>query len=1423
MQALYAVFSRKSPASFRVSVALSIVICLVSISQLVMFAFAAPPVITNVATSTVLSNGATITWSTDVVADSQIEYGLSTAYGSTTTLAPALVSSHSQAITGLQANQLYNFQVKSRDSAGNVTVSGNRTFITASGPAAPGPDTDSGNSNTMNATRFTTTYGGKLQSLSAYVGAIDSSTTNRNFQMAIYTVSGSVPGTLVANSASGTLTANSWNTVPVTATLAPGTSYFIAYNTNGRTASVNNLRSANGGTSVWRTSGQTFGTWPASFGGATAQNVTFSMYASYANDSNPPTVSLTAPVQNTALSGTATVAASATDDNAVSSVEFKSGETVLGVDATEPYAIEWDTTRLINSTQTLIATATDTSGNTTASTPIQVNLVNQPKVLITGPGMDQNIASTAVTITYAKAGDWLAGDGKHVHFRLDGGPTKMDLNSDGDQTYTLLDVPGGNHTLEAIVADGSHVELAGSGMTVSFSTTAPDTTPPTVSLTAPADGSAVLNTITITAEAADDRAITGVQFLLDGNNLGAEDNTAPYTVSWNTTTVGNGTHTLTARARDSVNQTTSAPISVNVQNTDPRATVGEWSSVMNWPLVAVHGTLFHTGDILMWDAWENPTTNAKLWNPATNIFTDVPVNGGLFCSGHATTSTGELLVMGGHNGGEVGIKNVTSFNPVTRTWTRKPDMQYARWYPSVTQLPDNRMLTFSGQITSGNFANTPEVFTPKTNTIASLPITTPELREVQYPQTSVLPNGKVLAISTEQGGVMLYDPSNAAWTQAGTTQVPYGVWTSFAPGKYLITGGGTDFSSYNPSNPGPSQKTTRVLDMTSGAPVWSPGGAMHNGRSFHNVTMLPTGKAIAIGGSTTVNDFSTTGTQTAEQWNPDTNTWSQLANPARSRMYHSISILLPDGRILSAGGGRLSPAPDQLNAQIYSPPYLFQGPRPTITSAPTSITHNSTMDLISPDAAEISKVTLVNLGSVTHTADWNQRFMELPFTRNGDTLTVNTPANANIAAENYYMVFAVNSTGVPSVAKIVKLETPDLVGPIIANVQASNLSSAAATVSWTTDEAADSQIEYGPTTAYGTSTTLDTTMVTSHFGTLSGLTANTPYHYRVKSRDAAGNLTVSGDYTFTTPAPDTQAPSVLITAPTSGTVSNTVTVTANASDTVGVTGVQFKLDGNNLGSEDTNAPYSTSWNTAQTSNGTHTLTAVARDAAGNVTTSASVTVTVSNTGGGGLVAAYNFNEGTGSVVNDLSGNSNNGSIFQATWFSTGKFGKALTFDGTNDVVTVNASSNLDLTTAMTLESWVRPTVTNGGWRTALLKENGSQLAYALYAKESTNKPSGWMSTESTGSQSAGATPGLAANTWSHLAVTYDGFFLRLYVNGTLRASTVQTGNMRSSTGPLKFGGNAIWGEYFKGQLDEIRIYNRALTQTEIQTNMNQAL
>jgi fibronectin type 3 domain-containing protein len=201
----------------------------------------------------------------------------------------------------------------------------------------------------------------------------------------------------------------------------------------------------------------------------------------------------------------------------------------------------------------------------------------------------------------------------------------------------------------------------------------------------------------------------------------------------------------------------------------------------------------------------------------------------------------------------------------------------------------------------------------------------------------------------------------------------------------------------------------------------------------------------------------------------------------------------------------------------------------------------------------------------------------------------------------------------------------------------------------------------------------------------------------------------------------------------------------------------------------------------------------------------------------GLVAAYGFEETSGTGVVDSSSAGNAGIVAGATRTTAGRFGRALSFDGVDDRVNVNDAASLDLTTGMTLEAWVNPTAAGGAWRTVVIKEQPAQLAYALYSAESNNRPSAHAYTNADIDARGGAAVPL--NTWTHLAVTYDGAMLRLYVNGAPAAGRALTGAMVTSSSPLRIGGNAVWGEYFKGLIDEVRVYNRALTSGEIAADM----
>ena len=184
------------------------------------------------------------------------------------------------------------------------------------------------------------------------------------------------------------------------------------------------------------------------------------------------------------------------------------------------------------------------------------------------------------------------------------------------------------------------------------------------------------------------------------------------------------------------------------------------------------------------------------------------------------------------------------------------------------------------------------------------------------------------------------------------------------------------------------------------------------------------------------------------------------------------------------------------------------------------------------------------------------------------------------------------------------------------------------------------------------------------------------------------------------------------------------------------------------------------------------------------------------------MAAYGVNEGSGTVVHDASGNGNNGTISGATWTTSGKYGNALSFNRTNALVTINNAATLQLTSAMTLEGRAYPTTVYSAWQDVIYKGNDN------YYLEATSDNSSLPALGIYGFTTLYGVGVLPINTWPHLAATYDGATMRLYVNGVQVSSRAQTGAIVTSTNPLQIGGDSIYGQYFAGRIDEVRIYNR---------------
>ena len=338
-----------------------------------------------------------------------------------------------------------------------------------------------------------------------------------------------------------------------------------------------------------------------------------------------------------------------------------------------------------------------------------------------------------------------------------------------------------------------------------------------------------------------------------------------------------------------------------------------------------------------------------------------------------------------------------------------------------------------------------------------------------------------------------------------------------------------------------------------------------------------------------------------------------------------------------------------------------------------------------------------------------------------------------------------------------------------------------------------------------------------------GLSAGT-YYYKVAAEDSAGNVGPVGNEASAAATSDTTPPTVSVTAPTAG---STVAATVNAHCERSGQRHSRRRPVQDRRREHRNArtrlrrtPHPGT--PSRVGNGPHTITAVARDGAGNTTTSAGVSVTVLNTAPPGLNAAWAFDEVSGTTAADQSGKGNVGTVSNTAWVAGGKYNNALSFSGSNAWVTVPDSATLDLTTGMTVEAWLRPTtverLAHGGREGAA---GQPRLRDLREQREAIGLPAEVFVGGST--RSVQGTAALPTLTWSHVAATYDGSTLRLYVNGAQVGSLAASGTILTSNSAFRIGGNSIWGEYFNGLIDEVRVYNRALTAGEIQADMNRSI
>ena len=271
-------------------------------------------------------------------------------------------------------------------------------------------------------------------------------------------------------------------------------------------------------------------------------------------------------------------------------------------------------------------------------------------------------------------------------------------------------------------------------------------------------------------------------------------------------------------------------------------------------------------------------------------------------------------------------------------------MHLKRWYPDLTELPDGRYVVLSGNSSDANtWSDTPEVYDPAANTWTLLSgISTPQVHEVEYPFSYLAPNGKIFTIGPEEDVSYWLDANAQTWTPVGASGLKNGSSVMYRPGKILYSGGAASVDTTTNS-----VTAAATIDLTAATPAWQAVAPMHYPRTYHTLTTLADGRVLAVGGEATSDQsVVTSGTLPAEIWDPATNQWTTIDSIAAARNYHSTAVLLPDGTVLIAGGGHPTGLsdPGQFNAQVYSPSYLFNGPRPAITSGPGSATYGGDDD-----------------------------------------------------------------------------------------------------------------------------------------------------------------------------------------------------------------------------------------------------------------------------------------------------------------------------------------------------------------------------------------------------------------------------------------------------------------------------------------------
>lgn len=495
-----------------------------------------------------------------------------------------------------------------------------------------------------------------------------------------------------------------------------------------------------------------------------------------------------------------------------------------------------------------------------------------------------------------------------------------------------------------------------------------------------------------------------------------------------------------------------------IASATPSSSIGSWSAPIAVPVAGIASVLLNNGKVLFWSydstQYLNPTSSnsgvAYVWDPVTKTGHSVAAPYNLWCGGQTILADGRVYSAGGNlrypdpsaptgqQGWEGALSDYT-FNPNDETWTKQPDMSVGRWYPTVTQLADNTVVIASGFDQSGSQAITQavELFTPSAliNGVGSMAAVSIHDSTGLYPYQYLMPSGQMAQIGPDLSNTFLLTPGTWSWN-GFPNMINYhyglanGVIVADASGTTLrqtiMIAGGASLTSAISDN--------EWLDSTNPSTGWKQYPQWLQGRHNANTVILPDGTLFTVGGSPDTTNYGTnpsTGTLPypifeSELYNKPaydpTGQWVKMAPNTLRAAYHSTAILLPDATVLLSEDDEDYPSGAQHYVQIYTPPYLLKGgARPSINSAPSKVTVGQTFS-ITTSSTKIASVALIAPGATTHGNDMHQRFIKLHSSHgNTNKVNVSIPSSRALVPPGYYMIFVIDSNGVPSAARFVQV------------------------------------------------------------------------------------------------------------------------------------------------------------------------------------------------------------------------------------------------------------------------------------------------------------------------------------------------------------------------------------------------------------------